>query len=76
MYSLFNFFYFGDWLFGIIWLMWSFLWALFFALLALKRENLTRFTGWVTMIQAWITCVIPAFLLLAGRWPVGGKDRW
>ena len=72
VYSLFNFFYFGDWLFGIIWLLWSFLWGLFFVLLALKREDLTRFTGWVTMVLAWITCVIPAFLLLAGRWPVGG----
>ncbi len=71
VYSLFNFFYFGDPFFGVIWLMWSFLWTLFFVLLGLKRE-ITRFTGWVTMVLAWITCVIPAFLLLAGRWPVGG----
>lgn len=71
VYSLLNFFYFGDPYFGVIWLMWSFLWGLFFVLLGLKRE-ITRFTGWVTMVLAWITCVIPAFLLLAGRWPVGG----
>ncbi len=70
VYSLLNFFYFGDPFFGVIWLMWSFLWTLFFILLGLKRE-ITRFTGWVTMVEAWITCVIPAFLLLAGRWPVG-----
>ncbi len=71
VYSLLNFFYIGDPLFGVIWLMWSFLWTLFFILLALKRE-ISRFTGWVTMVLAWITCVIPAFLLLAGKWPVGG----
>jgi hypothetical protein len=58
--------------FGVIWLAWSFLWTLFFMLLALKRENLTRFTGWVTMVEAWLTCVIPAYLLLTGVLPLGG----
>ncbi len=38
VYSLLNFFYFGDPIFGVIWLVWSFLWTLFFVLLALKRE--------------------------------------
>ena len=71
MYSLLNFFYFGDPFLGVIWIMWSFLWGLFFVLLALKRE-IARFSGWVAMVEAWITRVIPAFLLLAGRWPVGG----
>lgn len=66
-----NFFYFGDPVFGVIWLMWSFLWTLFFVLLALKRE-IGRFTGWVTMVEAWIKCVIPAYLLLTGVLPLGG----
>ncbi len=68
MYSLLNFFYFGDLIFGIIWLVWSFLWTLFFVLLALKRE-ISRSTGWVTIVVAWTTCVIPAYLLLTGRSP-------
>lgn len=68
VYSLLNFFYFGDPIFGIIWLAWSFLWALFFILLALKRE-ISRFTGWVTMVVAWTTCVIPAYLLMTGTFP-------
>jgi hypothetical protein len=51
--------------------MWSFLWSLFFVLLGLKR-NIARFTGWVTMVEAWITCVIPAYLLLTGVLPLGG----
>jgi len=54
--------------FGVIWLYWSFLWALFFVLLGLKREGLTRYTGWVTAIEGWVTAAIPAFLLLTGLW--------
>ncbi len=68
VYSLLNFFYFGDPIFGVIWLAWSFLWTLFFILLALKRE-ISRFTGWVTMVVAWVTCVIPAYLLMTGTFP-------
>ncbi len=68
VYSLLNFFYFGDPIFGVIWLAWSFLWTLFFILLALKRE-ISRFTGWVTMVIAWVTCVIPAYLLMTGTFP-------
>jgi hypothetical protein len=71
VYSLLNFFYFGDPVFGVIWLMWSFLWGLFFILLGLKRD-IARFTGWVTMVEAWITAVIPAYLLLTGVLPLGG----
>jgi hypothetical protein len=59
----------GDPGFGVIWLYWSFLWALFWIVLGLKREAWTRYTGWVTAIQGWVTGVIPAFLLLIGIWP-------
>ncbi len=59
----------GDPAFGVIWLYWSFLWALFWIVLGLKRESLTRYTGWVTAIQGWVTAAIPAFLLLTGLWP-------
>ncbi len=49
VYSLSKSFYFGDPTFGAVWFVWSFLWGLFFVLLGLKRE-ITRFTGWVTMV--------------------------
>jgi hypothetical protein len=58
----------GDLPSAVIWLMWSFLWALFFVVLGLKREEYTRYTGWVTVIQAWVTAAIPAFLLLTDLW--------
>jgi hypothetical protein len=57
-----------DRAFGVIWLYWAYLWALFFVVLGLKRESLTRYTGWVTIIQGWVTGVIPAFLLLTDLW--------
>jgi putative amide transporter protein len=67
-YSYANFAIFGDAPFGVIWLYWAFLWALFFVLLGLKHDWLMRYTGWVTIIQSWVTAAIPAFLLLTDLW--------
>lgn len=67
-YSWVNFALARDPAFGVIWLFWAFLWALFFVLLGLKREGLTRYTGWVTAIQGWVTAAIPAFMMLTGLW--------
>lgn len=67
-YSYANFMILGDRPFGVIWLYWAFLWALFFVVLGLKHEWLTSYTGWVTIIQAWVTAAIPAFLLLTNLW--------
>jgi len=67
-YSWANFVLAGDPAFGVIWLYWAFLWALFFVLLGLKREGITRYTGWVTAIEGWVTAAIPAFLLLTNLW--------
>jgi putative amide transporter protein len=36
--------------------------------LGLKREEFTRYTGWVTVVEAWVTAAIPAFLLLTDLW--------
>lgn len=57
-----------DRAFGVIWLYWAFLWALFFVLLGLKKEALTTYTGWVAAIEGWVTGAIPAFLALTGHW--------
>lgn len=59
---------FGDNGFGVIWLHWAFLWALFFLLLGLGKEGLGRYTGAVAAIQGIVTGAIPAFLLLTGNW--------
>jgi hypothetical protein len=57
--------------FGVIWLYWAFLWALFFLVLGRARDDLSRWTGAVAAIQGWVTGVLPAFLLLTGNW-----GRW
>ncbi|MEU4703000.1 AmiS/UreI family transporter [Nonomuraea dietziae] len=67
-YAYANFQLLGDPAFGVIWLYWSFLWFLFFVLLGLKHEQITRYTGWVTAIQGWVTAAIPAFMILTGYW--------
>jgi hypothetical protein len=66
-YSIINFIYFNDIKFGIIWLMWAYLWTLFFLLLT-KNKPIGKYTGWVTIIQSWVTCTIPAFFILTGIW--------
>ncbi|WP_431958848.1 AmiS/UreI family transporter [Actinacidiphila sp. bgisy160] len=67
-YSFVNFHLFKDYPFGVIWLYWAFLWALFFLVLGLGKAELGAYTGWVTAIEGWVTGVIPAALLLSGYW--------
>ncbi|WP_406636139.1 AmiS/UreI family transporter [Amycolatopsis sp. WGS_07] len=55
-----------DPVFGVIWLAWALLWGLFFLVLGLGREELTRFTGWATVLLSQPTCTLPAFLALTG----------
>ncbi|SFL45286.1 AmiS/UreI family transporter [Geodermatophilus ruber] len=68
VYSALNFSRFDDPAFGVIWLYWAFLWALFFVVLGLKREEFTRFTGAVAIVAGIVTAAVPAFLLLTGKW--------
>lgn len=62
-----NYFHFHDIPFTIIWLMWSFLWTLFYLLLA-RGKDIETYTGWIAIIQSWVTATIPAFLNLTGVW--------
>jgi len=66
-YAIINFAQFSDFKFGIIWVLWSYLWFLFFLLLGLKKQ-IGRFTGWVTFVLSWYTATIPAFLILIKYW--------
>jgi putative amide transporter protein len=53
---------------GLLWLQWSVLWFLFFLVLALGMNQLTRAAGWLTLVLSLTTCTIPGFLLLLGYW--------
>jgi hypothetical protein len=68
VYAGLNFSRLSDNAFGVIWLLWAFLWALFFAVLGLGKEALGRYTGAVCAIEGIITGAIPAFILLTGHW--------
>ena len=68
-FSVVNFVKLQDAAFGVIWLYWAFLWLLFFLLLGLKRDALGTYTGYVTVVEAWVTAAIPGFLLFTGYWP-------
>jgi hypothetical protein len=75
-YSYINFTELHDIKFGIIWIMWAFLWTLFYLLLAQKKD-IAIFTGWIALIQAFLTSTIPAFLILIGQWnKIGTKVTW
>jgi putative amide transporter protein len=54
----------NDPVFGVIWLSWAVLWLLFFLVLGLDRQQLTRFTGWSVVLLSLPTCSLPAFLML------------
>ncbi|WP_199432858.1 AmiS/UreI family transporter [Qaidamihabitans albus] len=58
----------GDPVFGVIWLAWSLLWTLFFLVLGLGRQRLTRFTGWTVVLLSQPTCTVPAFLAMTGAY--------
>ncbi len=68
VYAGLNFGRLDDAAFGVIWLYWAVLWALFFVVLGLKREEWTRFTGMVAVVAGVFSGAIPAFMLLTGVW--------
>lgn len=68
VYSLDSFLVDGDAGFGVIWLVWSALWFLFFLVLGLEMDKLAAPTGAFTVVVAFITAAIPGFLLLFGQW--------
>lgn len=72
VYSILSFTVSGDPAFGVIWLSWAVLWFLFFLVLGLGREDLTRFTGWAVTLLSLPTCALPAFLALTGNYQTSG----
>ncbi|OCB60412.1 transporter [Mycobacterium vulneris] len=68
VYSALSFTVVNDPVFGVIWLAWAVLWLLFFLVLALHRDGLTRFTGWSVVLLSQPTCTLPAFLMLSGTY--------
>lgn len=57
-----------DPVFAVIWLTWAIMWSLFFALMALGRADLERFTGWFLVLLGVPTCTVAGVALLRGAW--------
>lgn len=66
----------NDPVFGAIWLIWAVLWFMFFLVLGLRKDSLTRTTGWFTVIVAHLTGTIPALLLLTGEYQSDSFWTW
>jgi len=56
--------------FGVLWLLWSLLFTMFFLVLGLGLARFTVVTGWITLVEAVITATIPGLLLVLGTWKV------
>jgi hypothetical protein len=65
-----------DPVFAVIWLTWAVMWTLFFLLMALGRDELTRFAGWFLVLLGVPTCTISAIFLLEGRWSAAPAAGW
>lgn len=66
----------ADPLFGVVWLSWAYLWFLFFLVLALGMEHLTRFTGWSVVLLSLPTTTVPAFLVMTGAYESTAATAW
>ncbi len=58
----------GDVKLGVLWLLWSLLFSMFFVVLGLGLTQFTVVTGWITVVESFITATIPGLLLLLGGW--------
>jgi acid-activated urea channel len=59
----------GDWRFGIIWLVWGYLWAIYWLTGAFaKLKAPSWLVPYSTIVVALATCWVPGYLLLADLW--------
>ncbi|PKW28105.1 AmiS/UreI family transporter [Phycicoccus duodecadis] len=75
-YAVVNVIAYQDYAFGVIWLLWAYLWWLFFQLLGRDRVGLTAWTGAVAAVEGWFTAAVPAFLFLTGWWDALPNAVW
>lgn len=65
-----------DPVFAVIWLTWAIMWALFFALMALGKTGLSRFTGWFLVLLGVPTCTVSGVALLRDQWSTTPTAGW
>ncbi len=52
---------------ALLWAQWSVLWGIFFVVIGLGRTRWTAVAGWLTLVMAFTTCTVPAFVYLLGE---------
>lgn len=55
---------------------WAFMWLLFFALMALHGDGLSRFTGWFLVLLGVPSCTVPGIARLNGHWTTTSAAGW
>ena len=65
-----------DPVFAVIWFTWAVMWSLFFALMALGRAELGRFTGWFLVLLGIPTCTVAGVAMLRDAWPTSSVAGW
>lgn len=68
--AMLNFFHFSDVRYGMLWVVWSVVFAAFFMLSVLNAKRLTRPVGWFVVVAGFTTCAIPGALEMAGYWKI------
>lgn len=58
----------GDAWFGSFWLLWSGLWLLFFLIMGLDLQRVSRFAGGYALLVSAVTCLGPGSLIAANVW--------
>ena len=58
---------FDDLASGLLWAQWAVLWGMFFVVIGLGRAQWTALAGWTTLVMAFTTCTVPAFVYLLGE---------
>ncbi|WP_336658675.1 AmiS/UreI family transporter [Leucobacter sp. USHLN153] len=74
VYGILQFTNYDDPVFGMIWFSWAVLWFMFFLVLALGKESLTRWTGWFTLLLGIFTGAVPAMMLLSDTYVTGPME--
>lgn len=65
-----------DPVFAVMAATWATMWSLFFALMALGRERLNRFTAWFLITLGVPSCTLTGILQLDGHWSTTAGAGW
>jgi hypothetical protein len=66
----------ADPVFAVMLGTWALMWSLFFLLMAVGLDALSRFTGWFLVLLGVPSCTVTGIALLQGRWTTSAAAGW